>query len=49
MSDAIGLLCIFSLVAILGGGIVTLLYVVRGTVSIVRGTVAMLLGWLDRK
>lgn len=42
MSDAIGLLCIFSLVAILGGGIVIMLYGVRGTV-------AMLLGWLDRK
>lgn len=42
MSDAIGLLCIFSLVAILGGGIVTLLYVVRGTV-------AMLRQWLDSK
>ena len=49
MSDAIGLLCIFSLVTILGGGIVVMLYGVRGTVSIVRGTVAMLLGWLDRK
>lgn len=42
MSDAIGLLCIFSLVTILGGGIVIMLYGVRGTVS-------MLLGWLDRK
>lgn len=49
MNDAIGLLCIFSLVTILGGGIVIMLYGVRGTVSIARGTVSMLLGWLDRK
>lgn len=42
MSDAIGLLCIFSLVAILGGGIVIMLYGVRGTVSMLRQ-------WLDSK
>lgn len=42
MSDAIGLLCIFSLVAILGGGIVIMLYGVRGTVALLRQ-------WLDSK
>lgn len=40
MADLVGLLCIVSLLAILGGGVVLVLFGVRGTVALLRG-------WLD--
>ncbi len=42
MPDLIALLCIASLVAVLGGGVLFMLYGVRGTI-------AMLRQWLDSK
>ena len=42
MPDLIAMLCILSLVAILGGGVLVMLYGVRGTVAVLRQ-------WLDSK
>ncbi len=42
MSDVIGLLCIAGLVLVLGGGVLVMLYGVRGLVAMARD-------WIDRK
>ena len=42
MKDAAALFCIFSLLLILGGGVVIMLYGVRGAVALVRE-------WIDNK
>ena len=42
MSDAIGLLCVVSLFGLLAGGVVIMLYGVRGTVAMFRS-------WLERR
>jgi hypothetical protein len=42
MADAIGLLCVLGLVAVLGGGVVVMLYGVRGVVAMFRT-------WIDGK
>ena len=42
MADAAALLCVLGLVAVLGGGLLVMLYGVRGLVEMARQ-------WLDRK
>ena len=42
MADAAGLLCVLGLVAVLGGGVLVMLYGVRGVVTMFRT-------WVDRK
>lgn len=42
MADVVGLLCIAGLVLVLGGGVLVMLYGVRGVVGMART-------WLDRK
>lgn len=42
MADAVALLCVLGLVAVLGGGVLVMLYGVSGLASMFRS-------WVDRK